>query len=93
MTTAGTLMRLSKPDFESLLKQPVIETVTMEQIQDLRQNSDQKIYILDVRTPTEFKVDKLKGSTNVPILHLVNRKNQVRNTEQRRDKRVPTRLL
>ncbi len=70
MTTNGTLMRLSEPDFESLLMQPVIETVSMEETEEMIQQGDPKTYIIDVRTPKEVETDKLPGSLNVPLLLL-----------------------
>jgi CRP-like cAMP-binding protein len=51
MTSNGTLMQLSEPDFQSLLMSPVIETVEMEEVQEMIQQGDPKTYIIDVRTP------------------------------------------
>ena len=70
MTTKGTLMRLSKPDFQSLLMQPVIESVSMEETQEMIDQGDPKTYIIDVRSPKEVEVDKIPGSLNVPFLLL-----------------------
>lgn len=70
MTTAGTLMRLSEPDFQSLLMSPVIETVTMDEVKEMIQQGDPKTYIIDVRTPKEVEDDKIPGSLNVPLLLL-----------------------
>ena len=70
MTTNGTIMRLSEPDFQSLLMSPVIETVEMEEVQEMIQQGDPKTYIIDVRTPKEVEDDKIPGSLNVPLLLL-----------------------
>lgn len=70
MTSNGTLMRLSEPDFQSLLMSPVIETVTTEEVQEMIQQGDPKTYIIDVRTPKEVENDKVPGSLNVPLLLL-----------------------
>ncbi|MBV1878626.1 MAG: cyclic nucleotide-binding domain-containing protein [Pseudomonadales bacterium] len=75
MLSKGVLMRLSAPDFQSLLVHPVLETITLEETMEMYHQANPKTYILDVRTPKEFEADKLTGSQNVPLLHLINRKN------------------
>ncbi len=70
MTSNGTLMRLSEPDFQSLLMSPVIETVSMDEVQEMIEQGDPKTYIIDVRTPKEVEDDKIPGSLNVPLLLL-----------------------
>lgn len=70
MMTNGTLMRLSEPDFQSLLMNPVIETVTMEEAQEMISQGEPKTYIIDVRNPKEVEQDKIPGSLNVPLLLL-----------------------
>lgn len=70
MTSKGTLMRLSEPDFQSLLMSPVIETVSMDEVREMIQQGDPKTYIIDVRTPKEMEDDKIPGSLNVPLLLL-----------------------
>lgn len=70
MTTNGTLMRLSGPDFQSLLVSPVIETVTLDEANEMIEAGDPKTYIIDVRSPKEVENDKLPGSLNVPLLLL-----------------------
>lgn len=42
MTSSGTLMRLAEPDFQALLMSPVIETVTMDEVQEMIQQGDRK---------------------------------------------------
>ncbi|HKI73615.1 MAG TPA: cyclic nucleotide-binding domain-containing protein, partial [Pseudomonadales bacterium] len=70
MLTKGTLMRLSEPDFESLLMKPLIETVTMDEVKEMVDQGDPKTYILDVRNPKELEEVKIPGSLNVPLLSL-----------------------
>jgi CRP-like cAMP-binding protein len=70
MTSNGNLMRLHEPDFQSLLMQPVIENVSMEETQEMIEQGDPKTYIIDVRSPKEVEVDKIPGSLNVPFLLL-----------------------
>lgn len=74
MTSSGNLMRLSEPDFQSLLMSPVIEAVTMEEVREMIKQGDPKTYIIDVRTPGEVEADKIPGSLNIPLLLL--RKNR-----------------
>jgi|TARA_B100001964_G_scaffold19851_1_gene20198 rhodanese-related sulfurtransferase len=68
MLTNGTLMRLSAPDFQSLLMSPVIETISLEEANEAVEEGDPKTYILDVRSPKEVEADKIPGSLNVPLL-------------------------
>ena len=70
MLTSGTMMRLSAPDFESLLMQPVIETVTEQEAAEMVEAGDPKTYILDVRNPKEVEANKRTGAVNVPLLLL-----------------------
>lgn len=70
MITRGTLMRLSAPDFESLLMKPVIETVTEAETAEMVAAGDPKTYILDVRNPKEVEAKKRPGAVNVPLLLL-----------------------
>ncbi len=70
MMTNGTLMRLSEPDFESLLMRPVLESVTQEEAAEMVKAGDPKTYILDVRNPKEVEAKKMQGALNVPLLLL-----------------------
>lgn len=70
MLTAGKLMRLSEPDFESLLQKPLMEIVTLEEAREMMAIGDPKTYILDVRSPKELANGKIAGSVNVPLLLL-----------------------
>lgn len=70
MLTNGTLMRLSAPDFESLLMNPVIETVSEAEAAEMVAAGEPKTYILDVRNPKEVEASKRAGAVNVPLLLL-----------------------
>lgn len=70
MLTPGKLMRLSEPDFESLLQKPLMEIVTLEEAREMVAAGDPKTYILDVRNPKELENGKIEGSVNVPLLML-----------------------
>jgi CRP-like cAMP-binding protein len=70
MLTTGTMMRLSEPDFESLLMHPVIETITEQETAEMVAANDPKTYILDVRNPREVESNKRAGAVNVPLLLL-----------------------
>lgn len=64
MLTDGALMRLSRADFEKLLKTPVLKTVNFSQAQAMVQ--DGAIW-LDVRLESEHQNENLPGSVNVPL--------------------------
>ncbi|MFT7686921.1 MAG: CRP-like cAMP-binding protein [Candidatus Azotimanducaceae bacterium] len=70
MSTNGKMMRLSEPDFESLLMHPVIETVSIDEVKEMVEAGDPKTYILDVRNPKEYEANKIPGAINVPLLLL-----------------------
>jgi CRP-like cAMP-binding protein len=76
MTTNGMIMRLSPPDFESLLMKPVIEKMGMEETMGMIKQGNPKTYIIDVRSAKEVEADKIANSLNVPLLLL--RKNAPR---------------
>jgi len=61
MSSDGVVMALSKDDFDSLMKNPVLEYVHEEELPELLENSDVGIVILDVRSPQE--------ASESPILH------------------------
>lgn len=70
MLTSGTLMRLSEPDFESLLMNPLIERVSMDEAQEMIQQGEPRTYLLDVRSTKELETGKISGAINVPLLSL-----------------------
>lgn len=64
MLTEGTLMRLSRADFEKLLKTPVLKSVNFEQAQAMEKNG---AIWLDVRLESEYQNEHVSGSINVPL--------------------------
>jgi CRP-like cAMP-binding protein len=60
----GLLMRLSRADFDRLLKQPLVNFVSVEEASALVKGGAR---ILDVRSPAEFKQGSLRGSVNIPV--------------------------
>lgn len=67
MTTDGTLMRLSKEDFNQLLKEPMLSWVTNEEADALVAAG--AVWI-DVRLESEFKNNGIAGSINIPLFML-----------------------
>jgi CRP-like cAMP-binding protein len=67
MVTDGVLMRLSKEDFNSLLKEPMLSWVTSQQADALVKEG--AVWI-DVRLDSEHKVNGIPGSLNLPLFML-----------------------
>lgn len=65
--TPGTLMRLAKPDFDALLREPLVKLVSLPDVQRLAQSG---AGLLDVRTEDEFGLGAIKGSINIPLYAL-----------------------
>lgn len=68
MVTDGVLMRLSKADFNALLKEPMLNWVT-------RADADKMVASgkgawIDVRLDSEFKNNAIPGSINIPLFML-----------------------
>ncbi|HEX9585197.1 MAG TPA: cyclic nucleotide-binding domain-containing protein [Gammaproteobacteria bacterium] len=63
----GILMRLSKADFEELLKAPMLNDVDIESAKRLVKEG---AVLLDVRMESEHKAGSIKGSINVPLFML-----------------------
>jgi CRP-like cAMP-binding protein len=68
MVTDGVLMRLSKDDFNQLLKEPMLSWVTREQGEKMV--TDGTAIWVDVRLESEFKNNGIPGSINVPLFML-----------------------
>ncbi|PKM45253.1 MAG: hypothetical protein CVV05_07770 [Gammaproteobacteria bacterium HGW-Gammaproteobacteria-1] len=68
MLTNGVLMRLAKADFASLLKEPVLQSVSYDEAQKLVASG--KCQWLDVRLESEYKNASLPGSINIPLFML-----------------------
>lgn len=67
MLADGTLMRLSKEDFNSLLNEPLLQWVSFDQAADLVQSGSAWI---DVRLPDEYKNGHVRGAQNLPLFVL-----------------------
>ncbi|MBT6275773.1 MAG: cyclic nucleotide-binding domain-containing protein [Chromatiales bacterium] len=65
--TDGLLMRLSKTDFEELLKAPMLHEVDLDGAKAMVRAG---AVLLDVRLETEHKAGSIKGSTNLPLFML-----------------------
>lgn len=79
MLTDGTLMRLSKENFETLLKEPLMKTVTFDEAKEMVAKGAQ---LLDVRLPNEFQKWNIKGSINLPLYFLRNKINTLQESKQ-----------
>ncbi len=64
MLTPGTLMRLAKDDFRTLLNEPLLEWVDYPQAQSIVAHGG---VWLDVRLPSEFEGYRMEGAINVPL--------------------------
>ncbi len=67
MDTAGTLMRLSKEDFNALLKEPMLSWLDLAEAQELVAGGAKW---LDVRLESEHANTGLKDSENIPLFML-----------------------
>ncbi len=65
--TDGLLMRLSKDDFEELLKVPMLHEVTLDEAKEMVGSG---AVLLDVRLETEHKASSIRGSVNIPLFML-----------------------
>ena len=69
MITDGRLLRLSKQDFDALLREPLLHAINMEQATQRVLNGAQWI---DVRYPSEYQYDRLPGARNIPLSEIRN---------------------
>jgi CRP-like cAMP-binding protein len=60
----GVIMRLTRDEFDELLKKPLLQYVTVAEAQAMLKNGAQ---LLDVRPAEEFRGGSIKGSDNFPI--------------------------
>jgi CRP-like cAMP-binding protein/rhodanese-related sulfurtransferase len=67
MTTDGSLMRLSKDDFNALLKEPMLSWVTYEE--GVEKVSEGAVW-LDVRLEKEHQESGIDGAENIPLFML-----------------------
>lgn len=68
MLSDGSLARLSKVDFEELLKNPVLHAISFAEAKPLIQEGG--VQMIDVRLDSEFKKSNIRGSVNIP-LHMI----------------------
>ena len=64
MVTNGTLMRLSKEDFNELLKEPNLTWVSSQEADEMVK---QGAVWVDVRLESEYKNNGIQGSINIPL--------------------------
>jgi CRP-like cAMP-binding protein len=64
MLTEGTLMRLAKQDFRTLLNEPMLEWVDMDEARSIVAGGGKW---LDVRLPSEFENYRMEGAMNLPL--------------------------
>ena len=67
MTTDGVLMRLSKADFNELLREPNLKWVTSDEAEAM---VSQGAVWVDVRLESEHKNSDIPGSLNIPVFML-----------------------
>jgi rhodanese-related sulfurtransferase len=66
----GEMLRLGKRDFDALLREPLLQRVSLAEGAEKVKRGAQW---LDVRYPSEYRYDRLQGAVNVPL-------NEVRNS-------------
>jgi len=64
MLTDGTLMRLGKQDFQTLLNEPLLQWVSYEQAKQIVAGGGKW---LDVRLPSEFQNFRIEDALNIPL--------------------------
>ncbi len=64
MTSDGSVMRLGKEDFKTLLNEPMLDWLTQEEAERIVANGGQW---LDVRLPSEFDNQHMEGAINIPL--------------------------
>lgn len=69
MKTDGSLLRLSKQDFNALLREPLLRGINMEQAKQKVLGGAEWI---DVRYMSEYQYDKLPGAINIPLSEIRN---------------------
>jgi rhodanese-related sulfurtransferase len=69
MKSDGSLLRLSKQDFNELLREPLLHAINMEQAKQKVLGGAQWI---DVRYPSEYQYDRLPGARNIPLSEIRN---------------------
>jgi len=67
MLVSGTLMRMSKEDFNGLLNEPLLEWLEYD---DARDAVDAGARWIDVRLPGEYESGHIAGAVNLPLFFL-----------------------
>ena len=67
LLTRGTLMRMSKDDFNALLNEPLLEWVDFDTAMQLKEDG---AGLIDVRLPAEYESGHIAGATNIPLFVL-----------------------
>ena len=70
MSSDGELMVLTKEDFDTLLKKPVLEYLNEDELQQLIDDGDTGTVIIDVRTPQEASANPIPKARNIPLAQL-----------------------
>ncbi len=71
------LMVLTKEDFDTLLKTPVVEYVSESQLSALIDEGDTGTVVLDVRLPQEVAASPIHRATTIPLAQLRTRLNEL----------------
>jgi CRP-like cAMP-binding protein/rhodanese-related sulfurtransferase len=74
MSTDGTVMRLGKHDFQTLLNEPLLQWVDYERAKKIVADGGKW---LDVRLPSEFQNFRLDGAINIPLYFIRLKLNQI----------------
>lgn len=64
MSTDGTLMRLGKADFQTLLNEPLLQWVNYDTAKEIAAKGGKW---LDVRLPSEFQNFRIDSAVNIPL--------------------------
>ncbi|MEK9765864.1 MAG: cyclic nucleotide-binding domain-containing protein, partial [Thalassolituus sp.] len=70
MTSSGSLARLSKEDFDQLLKKPVMVYIKETELEKLIDEADTGVIVLDVRQSQEAEAAPVLRSRNIPLSQL-----------------------
>lgn len=77
MASDGELMRLGKQDFRNLLQDSVVRHLSEEAMEKLKEEMDQPVVLLDIRSEMEARHDHIPGARNIPLAALRNSQNQL----------------
>jgi signal-transduction protein with cAMP-binding, CBS, and nucleotidyltransferase domain/rhodanese-related sulfurtransferase len=80
MSSDGVLMTLTKDDFDTLLKGPVLEYVNSSDLESLIEEGDTGTVLLDVRTAQEASVSPIPRAQSIPLAQLRSRLGQLSKT-------------